>query len=948
MSDDNWQKLEAAFQHALALEGKARDRFVAEFAREHPELGQQLHDLLRADDANDDSLRSPISATVESMSRSATDPWIGRTVGSWTITERLAGGGMGAVFLAERADEQFSQTAALKMMATTLVTAEAIARFRAERQILANLNHPYVAKLIDGGSTEDGAPYLVMEYVEGLPVDEHCDHYALDIEARLELFRKICDAVDYAHRNLVVHRDLKPSNILVDADGNPKLLDFGIAKLLEADSYQQTIAVTREGARAMTPEYASPEQVRGEAVTVTTDVYALGVLLFRLMTGQSPYGTTSTSAGDYARAIVETDPRKPSTVVTAADTAIETGAQRATSSERLRRLLQGDLDNIVLKTLQKDPARRYPTASALAADIGRYLAHEPVEARGDDAWYRARKFAVRNARGLAVTALVVLSITTLVTYYTMQLASERDRANLAAAESQEVAQFLENLFEQASPHESKGEQVTAIDLLELGRERIEGLEGQPKLQAQLMRIMASSSTALGDLDLSVPMLERALEMMEAEQPPDPVAISQVTNNLSEAHRQLGNLDEAEAYQRRTIDLATAAFGANDDRVAYLIGRLGVVLFDAGKAEEAIAIEQQALDIMRANGSEESSDAVDIRGNIGNALSRLGRYDEAEEVLRETVVLSKKVDGELAPNTAIRISNYGLILVRLGRYEEAVAAFEDALDRGRQVWPEDYDSIAFMTGSKAAALKRLGRMDESLAAYREAAGMTERMRGKKSLTYVARMRGVGSVLMDMARFAEAEAVFEDALATAVRLDSEDGNLATQLRTFLGQLAVDRGDFAAAQGYLERVKTRGAGQGGSYGAILDKELGIALSEQGKYEDAEPLLLGSLEEQRSLNGADSTTQLPNLAALAGHYRRAGDLEQALGYAERIRDLAAADPKPLTWAGAMALAEAGHTFKAAGRGDATAAYRSAYAELERVFGADDPRVQALAESRE
>tara|TARA_R110002049_G_scaffold20717_8_gene75942 strand:- start:7246 stop:10092 length:2847 start_codon:yes stop_codon:yes gene_type:complete len=948
MSGDNWQKLDAAFQQALNLEGEARERFVAKFAAEDAELGQQLRNLLRADAADDDSLLSPISAAVESMSRSATDPWIGRTVGSWTITERLAGGGMGAVFLAERADEQFSQTAALKMMATQLVTPEAIARFRAERQILANLNHPYVAKLIDGGSTDDGAPYLVMEYVEGLPVDEHCDKYALTIEARLELFRKICDAVDYAHRNLVVHRDLKPSNILVDADGNPKLLDFGIAKLLEADSYQQTIAVTREGTRAMTPEYASPEQVRGEAVTVTTDVYALGVLLFRLMTGQSPYGTTTTSAGDYARAIVETDPRKPSTVVTAADTAVETGAQRATSSERLRRLLQGDLDNIVLKALQKEPARRYATAAALALDIGRYLAHEPVEARGDDAWYRARKFAVRNARGLAITALVVLSVAALVTYYTLQLADERDRANLAAAESQEVAQFLENLFEQASPHESKGEQVTAIDLLELGRDRIEALEGQPKLQAQLMRIMASSSTALGDLDLSIPMLERALAMMEAEEPQDPVAISEVTHSLSEAHRQRGDLDEAEAYQRRTIELATAAFGANDDRVAYLIARLGVVLFDAGEAEEALALEQQALAIMKANGSGESSNAVDVRGNIGNVLVRLGRYDEAVELFRETIALSKKVDGELAPNTAIRISNYGLVLVRQGKLAEAVAVFEDAIERGRKIWPEDYDEVAFMTGSKAAALKRLGRMDESLAAYQEAAGMTERTRGKESLTYVARMRGLGSVLMDMACYEEAEAVFTDALATAQALAGEDSRLAMQLQIFLGQLAVDRGNFAEAQRYFERVKNSNESQGATVDAIIDKELGIALSEQGLYAEAEPLLLKSFEQQQALQGIDSSSQLPNLAALAGHYRRQGDIESALGYAERIRDLTAEDPKPLTWAGAMALAEAGHVFRAAGHSDATPAYRSAYAELERVFGPDDPRVKALAEFSE
>jgi len=944
MTGEHWQTLEAAFQRALELGEDEREAFVARFAEEHPDLGQQLRDLLAADAEDDAGLRSPIAATAESLSQSSNDPWIGRTVGAWTITERLAGGGMGAVFLAERADETYSQTAALKVMAAQLVATHAINRFRAERQILANLNHPYIAKLIDGGETEDGVPYLVMEYVHGLPIDSHCDTHALDIDARLKLFRKVCDAVDYAHRNLVVHRDLKPSNILVDANGDPKLLDFGIAKLLEADAYNQTIAMTREGSRAMTPEYASPEQVRGEAVTVATDVYALGVLLFRLMTGQSPYGATTASSADYVRAIIEDDPRKPSTVVTAPETEVEPAPRLAMSADRLRRSLKGDLDNIVLKALQKEPARRYPTAAALAADVGRYLAHEPVEARGDDAWYRARKFVVRNARGLAITALVFATVAGLVTYYTVQLADERDRANLAAAESQEVADFLTRLFEQASPHEAKGQPVTAIELLQTGRERIEELDGQPKLQARLMQTMASSSTALGDLELSITMLDRALAMKESEEPPDPIGISLVTHSLAEAHRQLGQLDEAEAYAQRTLDIATAEFGPTHDNVAYLTMRLGVILFDAQRTVEALALEQQALDMMIANGDGESSRAVDARGNIANALSRLGRYDEAAELSRETIALSEQVDGALHPNTAIRISNYGLVLVRQGKLEDAVAAFDDAIERGRQIWPADYDEVAFMTGSKAAALKRLGRMDESLAAYREAAGITERAIGTDNTKYVGRLRGLGSVLMDMGRYDEARAAFDEALALAAQLEGEDGNQSAVIRAFLGQMANDRQAYAEAESWLRRVRDTGNSLGVATDAIVSKELGIAVSAQGRYAEAEPLLLDALDSQKASLGTDSPTLLPTLAALAAHFRRAGDIDASLGYAERIRDIAAMDPEPLTWSGALALGEAGRTFEAAGRDEALAAYRTAHAELERVFGPDDPRVQALA----
>ena len=360
MTDQDWQHLEKAFTAAVALDGEAREAFVRAFAESHPQLLAQLEAMLGADTGGDTRLRDSIAASVESLSAEKTDPWIGRQFGPWTIRKRLAGGGMGAVFLADRADEAYTQTAALKLMSAQLHSPSAIARFKAERQILANLSHPNIGRLLDGGSTDTGVPFLVMEFIDGEPIDDYCETHVLSVEQRLQLMRKVCDAVDYAHRHLIIHRDLKPSNILVDGNGEPKLLDFGIAKLLDPGDYD--IAETRVGTRAMTPEYASPEQVRGESISTATDVYALGVLLFRLMTGQSPYGQKATSPHDYEQAIVGEAPRKPSTAVTAVG---ESGIS-SVPPERLRRLLLGDLDNIVLKALQKEPARRYPTAVALS------------------------------------------------------------------------------------------------------------------------------------------------------------------------------------------------------------------------------------------------------------------------------------------------------------------------------------------------------------------------------------------------------------------------------------------------------------------------------------------------------------------------------------------------------------------------------------------------------
>ncbi len=947
MATDDWQKIEAAFEAALSLEGDARAAFVDAFERSEPDLGQQLRKLLAADEGGDADLRGKIESAAESLTSAGGDPWIGREIGAWTITRRLAGGGMSAVFLAERSDQQYSQTVAVKVMAAQLLMPEAISRFKSERQILANLNHPYIAKLIDGGSTDDGLPFLVMEYVQGLPIDQHCDEQKLTIDQRLGLFRNVCNAVDYAHRNLIVHRDLKPSNILVDGNGDPKLLDFGIAKLLDAGAYNNTIAMTREGSRAMTPEYASPEQVRGEPISVSTDVYALGVLLFRLMTGQSPYGATLSTAREYERAIVETDPRRPSTVITAPDADVEIVERRDTSAERLRRRLVGDLDNIVLKTLQKEQERRYPTASALSADIRRFLAHEPVEARGDDWIYKSTKFAVRNARGLLIAAIVLIGGASLVTYYTLRIADERDRANLAAAESREVSSFLSGLFASASPFASQGETITAIDLLDQGREQIDQLDDQPLLQAELYRIMGSSYTALGETDTSVPLLEKALAAKRPARPRDELSIAETLENLSEAHRQHGESEVAEEYLRRALAIREAELGPNNNVVADTKGRLGVVLFDRRKREEGLQILQEALATKNALGSGEDSAAIDMHGNIANSLDSLGRYEEAISLHQETIALSKRVDGELHPNTIIRMSNLGLTMMRQGEVEDAVDQFSEAILLGQQVWPPNHDQLAFMTGAKAAGLKRLGRLEDSLQQYNAAAEMTRQGIGEDNTRFVARLRGVGSILMDMRQFDEADVTFNRALALAIELEGDDGYHATVLRVFLGQSKVDQMQYAAAESYL-RDAIKSSGKLGRASALIAKnELAIAISAQGRYDEAQPLFLEALAEKESTNGPTSPALLGFLSETGAHYRRAGDLTKALEYGERAYPIAHAKAAEGSLTAAQAIADYARTLGELGRSDdAQKYYREAHGYLLAAYGPDDDLVADLAKT--
>lgn len=943
MNKQDWKTLQAAFASAAALSGEERAAFIDEFANAYPHLQQDLHNLLRADEHDDDALVDPIAATAESFAELAADPWLDRQLGHWTITKRIGGGGMGAVFLAERADEQYSQTVAIKVMAAQMLAEDAVLRFRAERQILASLNHPNIAKLIDGGSSDEGLPYLVMEYIEGLPVDIYCDQNRLSIDERLKLLQKVCAAVDYAHRNLVVHRDLKPSNIIVDASGEPKLLDFGIAKLLEAGSYQQTMAVTREGARAMTPEYASPEQVRGEPITVATDVYALGILMYRLLTGASPYGSDASTPREYEAAILESEPLRPSTVVTS--TGANVGEQRSSTVAQLSKRLLGDIDNIALKALQKEAQRRYATASFLADDIQRYLNHEPVEARGDDWVYKSKKFAIRNVKSLSITAAVVLTISTLVVFYTLQLADERDRANQAASQANEVSDFLTGLFESASPHQSKGEQITAVDLLREGREQIDALEDQPKLQAELMRVMASSMTALGEFELAIEMLERVLEMKQAQQPQDRISISQTTHNLASANRQSGRLLEAEDYERQTLAIAVEELGADNSNTAYLMSRLGVILFDARRVEEALALEQEALEILMANGDGETASAIDVRGNTANALAFVGRYAEAEQLVREAIALSESVQGELHPNTIIRRSNLGLILQQRGKTDEALALFERCLADAVKVWPENYTQIDSMMALRARALLSLGRINDALLEYQAAVEMVKNRDGEDNLRYISRRHGEAGALLELGQLDAAEAIMNDAIATAASIDKEDAVQVGRIHISLGELEVRRQQLAAAEEHFKVALSHAEQLSSASTLTINIGLADVISKRGRSAEAEALLTQTILAKEATVGTDNPMMLRFYGIATAHYRRTANIATAIDYGERIVAIIDSTASEPSWVGALALSEFGRTLRSSDRERSNRLLQASLAVLSDVFGTEDARVLEIEE---
>ncbi len=481
LTPERWKRVESVLDAALELDPALRPDYLMTSCQGDLELRAEVERLLHSCARAEGLLAGAAPAAFGALLQSPGDEAIpeGR-IGPYRVLGVAGRGGMGVVYLAERADDQYRKRVALKLLRRGLDDPHLVRRFLEERQILAALDHPHIARLLDGGVTSDGLPWFALEYVEGEPIDRSCDRRRLPVEQRLRLFLAVCDAVQYAHRNLVVHRDLKPSNILVTPVGKVKLLDFGVAKLLAGGEAPDT-TLTRAGWRAMTPEYASPEQVRGEPVTVASDVYSLGVVLYQLLAGQRPYRLRNRVPNEIERVVLEEQPGPPSAAAARGDA--EAAGARGTTSDRLRRRLAGDLDLIVLQALRKEPERRYPTVDRLASDLRRHLQGLPVSAAPDRWHYRARKFARRHLVGVSAAigfVLLLAGFAALTGLQSARTARERDRA-------ERVSAFLTELLRSPDPFRGRGAAITVREVLDSAVQRLpRELGRQPGLQADLL------------------------------------------------------------------------------------------------------------------------------------------------------------------------------------------------------------------------------------------------------------------------------------------------------------------------------------------------------------------------------------------------------------------------------------------------------------------------------
>ncbi len=789
--------LESAYDQAMSLSGEQREAFLAALKDTNPAIADEVTRLVNNTEVDDAILKAPIADSAGKLSDETEDPWLGRELGAYRIQERIAVGGMGAVFLAERADQQFEQRVAIKITAAQLVTDDAIERFKVERQLLASLQHPYIAQLLDGGTTQEGLPYLVMEYVDGMPIDRHCDAQSLSIRDRLALFSKAAQAVDYAHRNLVVHRDIKPSNILVTEDGTPKLLDFGIAKLLEPSSPYARGDRTQHGRRVLTVEYASPEQVRAERVTTATDVYSLGVLLYQLLTGRSPYNFSDDSVKSVEDQILDTLPDKPSRrVTTAIDSADQISRTRATTSHRLRRRLAGDLDNIVMMALRKEPDRRYRSAGAMVDDIDRYLKQRPVEARVDSWHYRTRKFLRRNALATGFAAAVflfavVFAITT--AQQNQRILAERDTAN-------QVADFLIDTLEAAAPEDVQGETVTAEQVLDNSRNRIvEELGDQPIVQARLMQVMGSSYVSLGLFEPAIELYEGALALGQQGHLSD-LNVAQVATRLGDARSTMGQFDAAgEAFAlaqgiyERTGELELPAYAQH--LVLY-----GYYQHNSGEWSEGLGKLIQSTEISKNFESDPDGVYTDTLHNIGTLYLLEGNPEQAQRYLSMALETGHPKWAEGRKERAITAGLLARVLNLRGRAAEARPHIEQTIRILENVYGAEHYYLAPANGDYAFTLAALGEFDAAESALNKALNIN-------IAHYGAEHYNVAVTLSSLARVKAQRGDFDTALNFAeeslrIKRISRDANHPGMVPTHLriGVIARSTGDYQKSIDHL----------------------------------------------------------------------------------------------------------------------------------------------------
>ncbi len=879
-----WPEADRLFAEAMELSISEQEGHVETACRDDLELRDLVLELLRTERLSEGELEAPEAATSrEFIEELASQPPPLSQIGRYSLIREIGRGGMGTVYLAEFEGEGFRKKVALKLLRRGIDTDDVLARFVTERQILASLDHPNIAQLHDGGATDDGTPYLVMELVVGETITAYCDSQRLTVRQRLELALEVVEAVRAAHAKLVVHRDLKPSNILVTTEGHVKLLDFGIAKLIDPDAGG---AHTRTGSYLLTPDHASPEQLRGEPVTTATDVYQLGLLLCRLLTGGLPYGTGTSAAARLEELANRPEVPRPSTVVTTAADRDEVAETRGVTAAQLGRSLAGDLDTIVCKTLQTEPERRYGSAEKLGDDIRRYLAGETISARPATLRYRTGMFVRRNPWAVVVAAVIAISpalYLALQVRHTREVETERNAAQVEAERAQEVQRFLIDLFASANPYRPAdpdlGRRITVIDALDIGAERLEeSLRARPAVRASILSAIAGVYQDLGVYDRALPLRKEALELQRSLHGPEARPVRDSLGSLATIRAEMGELDTATELHERRLELTLAAEPTDTAEIADAHTRLGRHLWNLTRANEAETHLLAAVALAKGGEVPPETEVESTRG-LAEAQRSLGRLEESEKTARAAIELAGANFGEGSTDTALARAALAATLSNMGRFDESDSEFRKAIEGLEQTLGSDHGYLLTAMTNRAVLLSSHRKYAEAEELLTQIIEIGERVQGSDHPEVGDYLQNYAFVLTRLGRLEEARATYER-VARIYRENLDDYNFHRGMPILsLSGVHLELGDPIAAESAAREaleILMNTLPEGHYITAIADCRLARALVLQDRHSEAAPHF------KRSLDPLIATDQVPDyrtecLAAAAGYYETRGDSQRA-----------------------------------------------------------------------
>ncbi len=811
--------LKSVFEQALDIDLRERQKFLDDKCGDDKELKKEVLSLLQAHDQTDDFLEIPPNIN-EKKSHPEKDQFIGTHIGNYLIEGEAGVGGMGIVYMGKRDDKEFEHKVAIKILKHHFNSEYVIKRFQNERQTLANLQHPNIARLLDGGTTDDGLPYLVMEYIDGKSLIEYCDENKLSTNQRLEIFRLVCGAVQYAHQNLIVHRDIKPGNVLVNKEGRPKLLDFGIAKLMDEELNENEEGLTKTGMWHLTPEYASPEQIKGENITTRSDIYSLGILLYQLLTGHQAYRITVHSPIAIGKIITDEQVIKPSDKfqsteeISSSDGTIKQITPQSISNsrnekpEKIFQHLQGDIDNIILKAIHKDPDRRYTSAEQFSEDIRRHLIGLPVIARKDTLKYRFSKFVQRHKVGVTLTALlftllIVSAIT--VTWQANIAAEERDKAQIELQKFEEVNNFLLEMLASADP-EVKGRDVKVFDLLEKATEDVNvKLKSHPKIKSAIKQTLGSTFIGLGEYDKAKTLLTESLE----------------SNKI--------------------------LFGLNSKEVAISSHQLGLCYDWIGNYQLADSFYNQGITIFDKISEKPTKGFADNLNDYGTMLTNLGHYDSAAVVFKKALDIYSLYNDEKGQKEAITINNLAVNLHHQNKVDEAEKYYLEALNILTNLYGNNRPEIASIYNNLAFIYLDNKNFDASENAFQKAYEIKLEVLGKDHPSNGLALINLGMLYFTEAEYRNAEIPLLQSIDFFIRIKATKDPFLSLAYYWLGRTYLESNQLSKSEKVLNKsiiIREEVFGNEHSKTWSSRGELGICLLKQKRYSEAEKLLVGSVE--------------------------------------------------------------------------------------------------------